>query len=186
MNHRLESFIGTGFNNEPTRTYVLCHTWLSPIQKGVQATHAVADMIARHSKIIVEEANQLYYQTVLGKWVYGDKTLILLEGGNSQELSDFYSLLTNSYITGHRVDNKDKIFFSKFHEDTESLNSSITAVAVVLPESIYNYGVTCEPRPIHNYHGMSEEKRRELEHNYRINVAMHEIFEYISTKRLAS
>jgi hypothetical protein len=91
------------------KVYVLCHSWLSPIAKGIQGAHAVAELVSR------------WDETVLA-WADNHKTLIFLEGGNQANLSEWLERLEDLFPT------------SCFYEDKDSLNSCLTAVAFLVDE----------------------------------------------------
>lgn len=99
------------------RCYVFVHSFLGPIHKGVQAAHAVAELVHRYDD--VEDPN--YH---VSKWVSNDKTLLLLEGGNSANLRQILELAEKSHLP-----------YAEFREDDETLDCILTAVAVVVCES---------------------------------------------------
>lgn len=106
---------------EKTRCYVLTHSFLSPIQRGIQAAHACVELVTNSGSL---EDPLL---TLVSNWAMHDKTLIVLDGGNSKALEDFEKLLKKQNILPH----------ASFYEDEESLNQCLTAVAFVAPESFY-------------------------------------------------
>jgi len=101
------------------RVYVFCHSFLSGIQKGIQAAHSVAELghMAGDSGPYVD-------------WVKNHKTLILLEGGSTLDLIKIRDSL-------YSEDPQNPPYhFAAFHEDADSLNGSMTAVAVSIPNNI--------------------------------------------------
>lgn len=106
------------------RFYAMGNYYLSSIQQGIQAAHALGDMVV-NSKTDSSEK-----QKVLTEWLYFHKTMVLLNGGNSANLRDLWTLLSDERNTLFPV--------SKFSEDEQSLDGALTCVAIVLPERLYN------------------------------------------------
>tara|TARA_B110000211_G_C13924263_1_gene484202 strand:+ start:72 stop:461 length:390 start_codon:yes stop_codon:yes gene_type:complete len=95
-----------------SRVYVFTHAWLSPLQKGIQAAHAVAELVRLGAPATID-------------WVDSYTTLILLDGGNSDMM---------------KVTNFQATCFSHapyetacFYEDDRSMEGMLTAVAVLIP-----------------------------------------------------
>lgn len=107
--------------NENCRMYVLAHRFLSSVQKGVQGGHAIAEMSVKYHS---EDCRHKLYTT----WAKRDKTLILLDGGNTSSLRAFRDMLLD----------KKTVAWADFHEDEDSLDGALTAVAVILSESQRN------------------------------------------------
>lgn len=55
------------------KCYIFVHSHLSSIQKGIQAAHVVAELVVRTNDGAT--------------WAHGYKTIVMLEGGNSDNLS---------------------------------------------------------------------------------------------------
>lgn len=102
--------------NKNLRMYVLTNRYLSGIQQGIQALHAAIEM-----------AQSELRHDIFKEWAWHHKTVIVLEGGNSRALEEFAVIAAGQSRWG----------WSQFREDEESLNGAITAVAMVLPESVY-------------------------------------------------
>lgn len=100
--------------------YVLVERHLSPIDKGIQACHAVADygLILQKTKDFEEQRNYL-------KWVKSDKTLVLLNGGTAIELDEIYKQLK-----------KKNIICTCFKEP--DMNNMTTAIAILVDERVYD------------------------------------------------
>jgi hypothetical protein len=93
--------------------------YLSSIQQGIQAAHALGEMGLHNGD------NESFCE-----WIDKHKTMVLLNGGNSASLRELWTLLS---------DPRNKEFpVSKFHEDKQSLDGALTCVAIVLPEYIYD------------------------------------------------
>lgn len=112
------------------RGYFFTNMYLSDKQCGIQAAHAVGRM-ARAKTGIFDE------------WIHEHETIILLNGGNSEDLDQLYDRLlelTNNLI----YDEYRRLPVVRFHEDKKSLNEATTCVGIVLPDSVYNYnGISC-------------------------------------------
>lgn len=92
------------------KNYVFVNRYCKGIQAGIQAAHAVAEL----SKIDTDD----YYD-----WATNHRTLILLDGGDHNQLEEIGTKLTN-----YSVD------FGLFRE--EGLNDSITAISFVANEDV--------------------------------------------------
>lgn len=103
--------------NTAYRLYAFSHSWLSGVQKGIQANHATVSLLRggfRNRKDVK-------------KWVDEDLTLIQLDGGNCDRLVYITDLIVFST----------RFSYACFFEDEESLNGAITSVVVVLPDWFY-------------------------------------------------
>jgi len=103
-------------NKNGLRLYFFVMYNLSGIQKGIQAGHAA-----------LEYANVHGHTDQYKDFIENHKTFILLDGGGSQELAN------------DRVDELEKFgcLFESFQEP--DLNGSMSAIAFIVPETIYNY-----------------------------------------------
>lgn len=100
---------------EELRLYTFTHFMLSSIQQGIQAGHAAVELTRRGNDLTI-------------KWAKEWKTMICLNGGNSQELKELVFFLSNY----------DNIFpWCGFSESNEALDGSLTSIAIVLPERIF-------------------------------------------------
>jgi hypothetical protein len=101
------------------RLYSFTNNWLSDLQKGLQTAHAVAEL----SSCLIDF--NTYYN-----WTNRDKTIIMLKGGTSHDLENYYKLATKTnYNT------------AIFREDTKSLNGAATAMVVIVPENIWSLSI---------------------------------------------
>lgn len=94
--------------------YSLVLRQLSPIQKGVQMGHAIAEYGNLCSKLAE------YIQ-----WVNVDKTIIMLDGGTYQEMKE-----NRDFLTGMRVPN------ACFYED--DLGGLLTAITFIADDRIWD------------------------------------------------
>jgi hypothetical protein len=102
--------------NKNYRAYILTNYYLSQLQCGLQSAHVVSEMSLKNHK--------QYKQ-----WAEFDKTMIILNGGNSAQLAEFEEFCEESI--------KNKYCWAAFREDEKSLNNALTAVGIILPESVY-------------------------------------------------
>jgi hypothetical protein len=107
------------------RVYVWTHNWLSPIQKGIQGAHAVAEL----SSVCCTKPKAKACIAYQG-WCLHHKTLVFLSGGNSAALSDLKEYLQGS------LGGENQTYWSSFYEDEESLSSTMTAIAVLPTEMV--------------------------------------------------
>lgn len=103
------------------RLYSFTNFYLSSIQHGIQTAHCVSELFSKYT-----ENNK--QKDMLFEWSNNHKTIYCLNGGNNEKLLklyEFFDDINNPYP------------FVKFHEDEKSLNQTLTAVSIVLPEKIY-------------------------------------------------
>lgn len=94
--------------------YCLVLKQLSPIQKGIQAAHA-----------IVEYGTEYGNTPEYGKWAETDKDIIVLDGGTSPQMED---IVTDLEICS--------VKFAVFHEP--DLNGLLTAVCFITDEIVFS------------------------------------------------
>jgi len=105
------------------RAYVLVHSALSGIQKGIQGGHALVEMGLKEHPLFKE-------------WAKKHKTVIFLEGGFQTDLEE--AILVLEEHSGGLGEWPARFPWAAFREDEETLYGALTAVAVILPEKIYN------------------------------------------------
>ena len=104
------------------------HLYMSPIQWGIQTAHCVSTMMNNAAE--TKDEDPLSYAAV-HKWAAQEPTIIVCQGGNAAMLTDLYvKLVPLAARLGHPI--------VKFHEDEQSLGGVITAVAVLVPDFLYN------------------------------------------------
>jgi hypothetical protein len=109
--------------NQPEyRLYSFVHAHITSLQKGLQTAHVVGELFSSSTK---GKAKQ-----ILNKWAKTDKTIIILSGGNTLELEDLA-------VTVAEFGNELNLPHAYFKEDKATLNESITAVGIVIPDYIY-------------------------------------------------
>lgn len=110
--------------NTESRFYGFGNYYLSSLQQGLQAGHAVAELFVKY-EIDTTEHSQVV------DWAKNHKTMVLLNGGNSGSLEELYNVFQNLESYGMNYP------FAKFHEDEVSLNGALTYVGIVLPSLVY-------------------------------------------------
>lgn len=123
------------------RVYVWTHNWLSPIQKGIQGAHAIAELGHSCMKNNPASVSYLAYQ----EWVTQHKTLVFFNGGNSAALSELKELLQGS------LDRENETYWSSFYEDEESLSSAMTAIAVLPTTNVCDAVDYCREMGVKDY-----------------------------------
>jgi len=105
---------------------------MSSIQQGIQAAHCLAEMFYEYvtceKSHHLDDVNTKAYNMLMD-WTQNHKTMILLNGGYSENLRLIWKLLAtplNPYPCG------------KFHESNQALDGALTCVGIILPERIYN------------------------------------------------
>lgn len=105
------------------RAYSFTNFYLNSISQGIQPAHALVDMFTKYT----DESPQ---KAVLFDWAINHKTMICLNGGNAQGIRDVWQNII-------RLGSALQLPFQKFHEDEQSLDGSMTCVAIIVPTYIY-------------------------------------------------
>jgi hypothetical protein len=113
-----------------TKLYVFVNSWLSSIQKGIQASHLVHKFWAEDLDSVYEKDSLPYVITpknLLINWVKDSQKIIILEGGSAKNLKNIWNILDNKII-------RSLFPIANFHED-DSLNGCMTATGIILPDN---------------------------------------------------
>lgn len=108
------------------RCYHFNNFYLQGIQAGIQSAHAQSELAIKY--VLRDGAGQAPTWDYTD-WVENHKTMIILNGGGTKELTEIYETL-------HGLPNR--WAFAKFHEGADDLGGVITNVAVVVPERLYS------------------------------------------------
>lgn len=108
------------------RYYGFGNYYLSSIQQGIQAAHCVADMFVKYAKCPLSDTPRMLYN-----WAENHKTMVLLNGGNSEDLKYLHDEFETNFNT---------FAWGSFREDTQSLNGAWTHVGIIVPELVYELG----------------------------------------------
>jgi hypothetical protein len=100
------------------RFYAVGNQYLSSIQQGIQAFHALGEMVSGSGAKVA----------MVDEWLHNHKTLVCLNGGNNARLKEFYDFVNDS---------ENRYPFSSFSEDEDSLGGMLTCVGIIVPEKIY-------------------------------------------------
>lgn len=138
------------------RLYSFVHTMLKPIQHGIQTAHVLGviahdalDMatLASPEHMSMKDAE---FVDLVRDYVCMDHTIIVLDGGVSAQLTDIattiseYAKLLN-------------LPYGTFHEDHASMCGMMTAVGILVPESIWaldpkaiaaSVAISVDPNPL--------------------------------------
>lgn len=113
---------------EELRCYTFTLYQLSSIQQGIQAGHAAVElgMKAYHYQMrnIDSAPFRLYHE-----WATAWKTMVLLNGGDLNELREFADFLVSAH---HPYP------WAAFFESEESLGGLMTSLAIILPKRIFD------------------------------------------------
>jgi len=111
------------------RAYFFGNMYLSSIQQGIQAAHVTHELFNKYSTVSgADGLSILGHSDTLFSWSLSHKTMILLNGGYSENLREIIALFDtpeNPYPWAH------------FNEGEDSLDGALTSVGIVLPEKIY-------------------------------------------------
>jgi len=103
------------------RMYCFVHSALSSIQKGVQCTHAVAELVHVFGDTGIDTPQ---YKYQVSAWMKSP-TLIILEGGFSQQLTELSPMIS-----------KTGFLWATFSEDEKTMNNLHTATCVLVPDEL--------------------------------------------------
>jgi hypothetical protein len=105
-----------------SKLYSFVNFYLSDIQRGLQTAHVVNEFAKKYSIWANRESVSEVSQYV--DWATLGQTLVLLNGGNHEDLLTKWMMFDNK---------RNRYPWSYFRED-QSLNRSLTAVGIILPE----------------------------------------------------
>jgi len=108
------------------RVYSWNNFYLSSIQQGIQALHSTAELFTKYKYLSGDTVAQHH---MLFDWATNHKTVILLNGGDTDALIDLKGFLNSP-------DNPYPHAF--FEESPGALNGCLTSVSIVLPERMYD------------------------------------------------
>jgi hypothetical protein len=104
--------------NSELRLYSFVNYYLSDLQRGLQTAHLVSEIFTKYIFCNDDIA------TVLDKWACEDKTIIILNGGNCEELSYKFNIINK--VRGYP--------YAMFCEDMNSLYGALTCVGLIFPQ----------------------------------------------------
>lgn len=137
------------------RIYTFINFYLNSISQGIQSAHVQQELVNKYSpdfgggykKMLgdwshlhtvseAEKAAPGYLETLV-EWATNHKTMITLNGGIASTLKEHREFFIRySEFMSQQVGIA--LPWAKFHEDEQSLDGTMTAVAIVLPEIIYD------------------------------------------------
>lgn len=106
-----------------TRMYCVVNQYIAGIHAGIQSAHAIAEVFRDYTPARTKAGKFLL------EWADEDKTIIVLNGGYQSNLQALCEKLIPVSATYP---------WASFREEKDALNEAMTAVAVVLPEYMYN------------------------------------------------
>lgn len=110
------------------RCYTFTHFMLSSIQQGIQSGHAAMELVNKYYDVEATfKQDEEAFDTVLD-WIRNHKTIVCLNGGNSESLIEFVTFLNT---------HNNPFPWATFHEDENSMEGNLTSVAMILPDRIY-------------------------------------------------
>ena len=106
---------------------------MSSIQHGIQTAHVVAEMFVKYGWSPSGQPNQTPFDVSkfdqLIRWAKDHKTVIVLNGGDADDLIDLRAFL----------DSPDNPYPHAFFEESPgAMNGCLTSVGIVLPERMYD------------------------------------------------
>lgn len=115
------------------RLYTMTHFMLSPMAKGIQATHSTVNLFKKYTPnpsnndevAVIESMDPC---DMLWDWSINHETMISLNGGVTPDMNEMVEFL--EYNTCPYP-------WAYFRED-ESLGELVTSISIVLPERLYN------------------------------------------------
>lgn len=116
--------------NEELRCYTFTNWMLSPIQQGIQPGHAAMELV---NKYMIAEGWQNGFAEQVSEWIANHKTIVCINGGDAWGVKDWRALFEAGYKIG-----KNDLPYAEFYENEQSLDGSLTSVAVILPARIFD------------------------------------------------
>lgn len=110
------------------RCYTFGNMYLSSIQQGVQAAHAITEMF-------VKQYAGSKNNSALIEWAAHHKTMVCLNGGMERDLKEL------AEIFGH---SSNPYPWAKFVESDDALGGALTCVAIIVPSTIYDNAMGLE------------------------------------------
>jgi len=155
MAYRLYSFIN--------------HLYMSPIQWGIQTAHVVSTLsvLYKHNT----EQHKAYLE-----WAEKEPTIIICQGGNVGMLTDLLGRL-------EPLAKQLNLAITEFHEDEQSLGGVITAVGVLVPDTLFDVDVvtTVDEAGQRVQHFVTKDG----EHTYKPWHIQHEFLSIVKNAKLA-
>lgn len=105
------------------RAYFFAHSYLSGIQKGLQAAHCLQE-INRRCKFLKS------WTDILNEWARRHKTIVILNGGDAVVLDALITEMLQQPTT--------HILPWGFFSEDKSLGYATTCVGVIVPDTVYD------------------------------------------------
>lgn len=119
------------------RCYAFGNFYLSSIQQGIQAAHAVAELSLKY----LQKPKNHKGRRIVEEWIKEDKVMILLNGGNHRDLEELTEML-DSY--------QPAVPWAYFTESKDDLNSAMTSVVVIVDDdTIEDPAASADPLVLH-------------------------------------
>jgi len=113
--------------------YFVSHVYISQIQHGIQAAHVIQAMYEKYANSRSRASN------IFKNWMMEDKTMIVLNGGNSAMIKD---AMKRALI----IDRDGLYPMACFCEDSQSMEGMMTGWGIVLPKvdrNEWEYNIHC-------------------------------------------
>lgn len=110
------------------RLYTFVNFYLSSIQQGIQSAHVVHTLFTKYHHAPRSPAGDTLF-----RWAEDHKTIIVLNGGINDDITNFYLFLNTLENLQYPA-----LPYTYFCEDEKSLGGIMTAVGVVLPSEYFN------------------------------------------------
>lgn len=110
------------------RAYYFGNMYLSSIQQGIQTAHVTHELFLKYPACDPNHHDLSLRSDILHDWAKNHKTMILLNGGYSENLRQItylFNTVNNPYP------------WTIFNESEEAADGLLTCVGIVLPEKIY-------------------------------------------------
>lgn len=107
------------------KCYHFQNYYLASTQAGLQSAHSQHRFTRKY---YIQEQNDPKAKKELEKWIMDYETIIVLNGGGHQNLVDL-----ETFLKTHAKE----FAWTSFRESQEALNGSMTNVAIILPDYIY-------------------------------------------------
>lgn len=104
------------------RAYFFTNMYLSSIQNGIQTAHCLSNLFLIYTHLQNKKTEQLF------QWAENYQTIIVLNGGDSDNLIDINNVIATLDLP-----------FANFYEG--GLGNTLTTIGVIVPEMYYNTSI---------------------------------------------
>lgn len=118
----------TIYGNQAMRAYFFGNMYFAGIHAGIQSAHTLSEMFVKYGNAPSTGPDGNQQWLILNHWAAEHKTMVLLNGGYSEELRSLISFFE---------DDRNPLPWAYFNESIEAADGCLTCVGIILPEEFY-------------------------------------------------